>query len=245
MAKDPAFLFYPGDWLGGTMGMSLEEKGAYLELLIMQWNCGRIADAAAKRLVGEPLWNKLAHKFFADGGGLFNKRLELEKEKRKKHSEKQRDNANKRWEKQLSDGNATALPLENENINEDEIVIEIKERGAGKGWNSKPGKEMLEMDLDEVKAGAVKQLFKLSKNHSLTNEELKGLWYAFKIQNFTGENYYASSSKVYSHFINWSKTQIVNGKSNSTTGKNSYHSKTAGQEFFADRLKDKLSNLKP
>ena len=27
MAKDPAFLFYPGDWLGGTMGMTLEEKG--------------------------------------------------------------------------------------------------------------------------------------------------------------------------------------------------------------------------
>lgn len=244
MAKDPAFLFYPGDWLGGTMGMSLEEKGAYLELLIMQWNCGRIADATAKRLVGEQLWHKLAHKFLADGGGLFNRRLELEKEKRKKHSEKQSINAKKRW----NSGNAVALPLEDENENENrnENVIEIKERGGGKGkWNSRPGKEMLEMDLDEVKAGAVKQLFKLSKSHNLTNEELKGLWYAFKIQNFTGENYYASTHKVYSHFINWSKTQIVNGKSNSTTGKNGYHSKTAGQEFFADRLKDKLSNLKP
>lgn len=36
MTKSPAFLFYPGDWLGGTLGMTLEEKGAYMELLILQ-----------------------------------------------------------------------------------------------------------------------------------------------------------------------------------------------------------------
>ena len=35
MAKDPAFLFYPGDWIGGTMGMTFEEKGAYMEILMM------------------------------------------------------------------------------------------------------------------------------------------------------------------------------------------------------------------
>ena len=28
MAKDPAFLFYPNDWLGGTIGMSFEEVRA-------------------------------------------------------------------------------------------------------------------------------------------------------------------------------------------------------------------------
>lgn len=38
MAKDPAFLFYPGDWLGGTMGMSLTQKGAYFHLLMVQFN---------------------------------------------------------------------------------------------------------------------------------------------------------------------------------------------------------------
>lgn len=114
MAKDPAFLFYPGDWLGGTMGMTLEEKGAYLELLIMQWNCGRIANASAKKLVGEELWHRLAHKFSADGSGFFNHRLEHEKEKRKKHSEKQSLNAKKRWHS----GNAVALPLESEDVSE-------------------------------------------------------------------------------------------------------------------------------
>ena len=42
MAKDPAFLFYPNDWLGGTMGMTFEEKGAYMELLMMQFNRGHM-----------------------------------------------------------------------------------------------------------------------------------------------------------------------------------------------------------
>jgi len=38
MAKDPAFLFYPNDYIGGTMGMTFEEKGAYIELLMLQFN---------------------------------------------------------------------------------------------------------------------------------------------------------------------------------------------------------------
>jgi uncharacterized protein YdaU (DUF1376 family) len=38
MAKDPAFLFYPTDWLGGTMGMTFEQKGAYMNFLMLQFN---------------------------------------------------------------------------------------------------------------------------------------------------------------------------------------------------------------
>lgn len=118
MAKDPAFLFYPGDWLGGTIGMSFEEKGAYLELLVMQWNCHRIAEDDAKKLVGAKLWNRLKRKFLHDSDGYFNQRLQDEKDKRKAHSDKQKQNANKRWHKS---GNAMALPLEN--INENGIGI--------------------------------------------------------------------------------------------------------------------------
>jgi len=129
-----------------------------------------------------------------------------EKVKRKKHSEKQSVNAKKRW----GSGNAVALPLENENINEDEIKNVLK-GGVGEKWNTRPGKDFLEMDLDEVKAGAVKELFKFTKNHNLTNSQLKSLWQIFKAQYFTGEKFYQSQNDVYSHFINWSKTQTVNG----------------------------------
>jgi uncharacterized protein YdaU (DUF1376 family) len=211
MAKDPAFLFYPGDWQGGTMYLTHEQKGCYMDLLILQFNQGKFTLAQAKQVIGicfTVAWPMLQQKFKSDGTFFWNDRLNKEIEKRQKFTKSRRDNALGGKNKQEH------MPehMENENRNKDETVIEIQDRGSGKGkWNSKPGKEMLEMDLDETKAGAVKQLFKLSKNHNLTNEELKGLWYAFKIQNFTGESYYASANKVYSHFINWAKTQTVNG----------------------------------
>lgn len=220
MAKDPAFLFYPGDWLGGTMGMTYEEKGAYLELLVMQWNCHRITNDVAKRMLGNELWQKISHKFSKDANGFFNKRLEEEIQKRRKHSEKQRDNANKRWKKDVCDGIANAMPLENENENINEDVF--MDRGVGKGWNVNPGEDEIDLELPDVKAGAVTELFGIAKNHTLTKKELDGLWSIFKRQNFTGVKYYQSVNDVYSHFINWCKNQNINGstthRGNSTTG---------------------------
>ena len=75
MAKDPAFLFYPGDWLGGTIGMTLEEKGAYLELLILQFNRGHMTSHMVGQVVGQ-LWVNVKDKFVQDENGLwYNERL--------------------------------------------------------------------------------------------------------------------------------------------------------------------------
>tara|TARA_R110000868_G_C10949892_1_gene767732 strand:+ start:520 stop:1353 length:834 start_codon:yes stop_codon:yes gene_type:complete len=83
MAKDPAFLFYPNDWIGGTMGMTFEEKGAYMELLMMQFNRGHMTKHMMGHTVGLIL-PKILDKFEIDEDGLyFNKRLEEEKDKRK------------------------------------------------------------------------------------------------------------------------------------------------------------------
>ena len=83
MAKDPAFLFYPNDWIGGTMGMTFEEKGAYMELLMMQFNRGHMTYHMMAHTVGQVL-DKVLDKFEKDDNGLyFNKRLEEEKNKRK------------------------------------------------------------------------------------------------------------------------------------------------------------------
>jgi uncharacterized protein YdaU (DUF1376 family) len=53
MAKDPAFLFYPNDWIGGTMGMTFEEKGAYMEILMMQFNRGHMTSHMVGQTVGQ------------------------------------------------------------------------------------------------------------------------------------------------------------------------------------------------
>ena len=92
MAKDPAFLFYPNDWLGGTMGMTFEEKGAYMELLMLQFNRGHMTKHMIGRTVGQ-LWDNIKDKFMEDSSGLFyNARLEEEQTKRKAYSESRRNN---------------------------------------------------------------------------------------------------------------------------------------------------------
>ena len=83
MAKDPAFLFYPGDWLGGTLGMSFEEKGAYIDLLVLQFNRGHMTSHMIAQIVGQ-IWIKIENKFIQDENGLwYNARLDEEKFKRK------------------------------------------------------------------------------------------------------------------------------------------------------------------
>ena len=92
MAKDPAFLFYPGDWLGGTLGMTLEEKGAYMELLILQFNRGHMTSHMIGHMIGQ-VWENIKDKFEMDEDGkYFNARLDREKEKRKKYSESRKNN---------------------------------------------------------------------------------------------------------------------------------------------------------
>ena len=87
MGKDPAFLFYPGDWLGGTITFSLAQKGAYMDLLMAQFNSGHLSENDIKQVLGadhENLWEgRLKAKFGTDVNGLyFNQRLDLEIQKR-------------------------------------------------------------------------------------------------------------------------------------------------------------------
>lgn len=92
MSKDPAFLFYPNDWLGGTMGMTFEEKGAYMELLMMQFNRGHMTSHMIGQAVGQ-LWDKIQDKFIKDDNGLYyNDRLDIEIEKRRNFCNSRRNN---------------------------------------------------------------------------------------------------------------------------------------------------------
>jgi len=93
MAKDPAFLFYAGDYLGGTMGFTLEQHGAYLLCLLLNFNTGRFTEEQAINVCGaqKKIWDKIKHKFQVDLHGLYyNKRIEEEKKKRISYCESRR-----------------------------------------------------------------------------------------------------------------------------------------------------------
>ena len=133
MAKDPAFLFYPGDWLGGTLGMTLEEKGAYMEVLMLQFNRGHMEGHMCAQVVGQ-LWDKIQHKFKQDEKGLwYNERLEIEKNNRKSFTDSRKNNlkgtnqhTNKTGHKK---GHMTShMENEDENENIDTINIHYSEK---------------------------------------------------------------------------------------------------------------------
>jgi hypothetical protein len=90
--KDPAFLFYSGDFIGGVSEMTMEERGQYITLLCFQHGKGHLSLDFINRVVPN-LSQYVLSKFVKDDKGLFyNERLELEAEKRKKYSESRSNN---------------------------------------------------------------------------------------------------------------------------------------------------------
>lgn len=215
--KDPAFLFYPGDWLGGTLGMSFEEKGAYLEVLVLQWNCHRITSEAAKRLVGEDLWLRIAHKFQVDAKGFFNQRLETEKIKRRKHSEKQTDNANKRWAKKNKSGNATALPLENENINEDKSKNIVLKGVQGENWLDQQGRRWTEVKNKWFEDFRWRE--KICRDTNLSMVQVDKLTQDF-VADLELKDDYKDVPGLKRHFVNWYKKHHNGSKVNGAINPN-------------------------
>jgi uncharacterized protein YdaU (DUF1376 family) len=127
MAKDPAFLFYPGDYVSGTMGMTFEEKGAYMDLLMLQFNRGHMNTHMIQHTIGH-LWDQVKSKFIQDEEGLwYNVRLDYEKDKRKTFTESRRNNIKPKekpkkepsYETHMDSHMDSHMENENENINKD------------------------------------------------------------------------------------------------------------------------------
>jgi hypothetical protein len=133
MSKDPAFLFYPNDWLGGTLGMTFEEKGAYIEILMMQFNRGHMKESMIIQVIGSN-WDYIKSKFIQDELGLwYNVRLESEQIKRKAYSESRRNNkkgknqySNITYDRSYDQHMIGHMENENEDVNKD-IILNKKE----------------------------------------------------------------------------------------------------------------------
>lgn len=95
MAKDPAFLFYPGDYISGTMHLDFECKGAYIDLLMLQFQKDRMTIHMIKHVLGhkyDHIWSHLVDKFSEKDGFFWNERLKLEKELRIKFCKSRKEN---------------------------------------------------------------------------------------------------------------------------------------------------------
>lgn len=129
MAKDPAFLFYPSDFLTGTLFMNNEQIGIYIKLLCSQHQHGGIIDKNSfNYLVGENVLIK--SKFIETETGYYNERLTSEMEKRNKKTNNMSEVAKLVWAKRKEENTivlqkqnkSKAIVIQPVNVNEDIIV---------------------------------------------------------------------------------------------------------------------------
>jgi uncharacterized protein YdaU (DUF1376 family) len=92
MAKDPAFLFYTGDFSTGTQFMTDEQVGKYIRLLMAQHQLGHLKESHVLQIC-KTYDNDVMCKFVKDSNGLwFNERLDNEIVKRKNYSKSRAEN---------------------------------------------------------------------------------------------------------------------------------------------------------
>lgn len=113
--------------------------------------------------------------------------------------------------------------------------------GLRKEFNTMPVPENFNGLPDRTKEAAYELIFR-TQRHKLSDETLIGMWEVFKKQNLTGKKWYANEAGVYSHYINWIKTQKFkeDGKS-IVTNSNKF---TAGANQLLERGKAKLDEIR-
>ena len=95
--RDPAFLFYPADFLVGASGLTMEERGQYITILCLQHQKGRLSEKTIRLSLNLKSLSEISgdviEKFCIDENGLYyNKRLEHEIGKRAKSANASRNN---------------------------------------------------------------------------------------------------------------------------------------------------------
>lgn len=125
MAKRPWFPLYVADWVLATAEMTLEEQGAYIRLLSLQWAEGSISweprrvalklGVSLEHYQAELQAMVEAHFPSCDDGRRRNPRLEMERkiadEVCELLSERGKNGAKKRWQSNKSDASANAQAM--------------------------------------------------------------------------------------------------------------------------------------
>ncbi len=155
MGKDPAFLFYSGDFLCGTMTMTHRQVGVFIRLLCLQHQQGHLSEKSMRSVCrnSDPV---VLNKFLRDGEGLYyNERLEREMGKRRAYSESRRKN-------RTGLSSTYVLHMENENRNRNENKDKGVDKNAADGKQAarrgrKSDLELLEHMMGQGSGGGKKE----------------------------------------------------------------------------------------
>jgi len=82
MSKDPAILFYTGDFLNGCTCLTMEERGQYITILCLQHQLGHLSEKTIRLSLGSVSVDVLNKLQKDSAGNFFNERMEQEMQKR-------------------------------------------------------------------------------------------------------------------------------------------------------------------
>lgn len=147
MAKDPAFLFYPGDASEDTQFMNRLERGAYFDLLKAQKKFRRFTLEQIKKVLGQDFdacWPAIELVLTKDSDGYYIEWVDEKIKAREAFSESRRRNRKKKSSEQ--DMNNISSSSKEDMVNGNGIVIE-NEKKDDLGKPENPFGETLEDDL--------------------------------------------------------------------------------------------------
>lgn len=215
--KDPAFLFYPNDYIGGTMGMTFEQKGAYMDLLMMQFNRGHMTNHMIGQVLGQEggqLWDTIKDKFIIDGEGrYYNQRLEIEQNKRKQFTDSRKNNRNGKNQYTKKEGQVNGhMTSHMENRNEDIIISLSKSSSNESSRLEQQGKPIL-FDFDCVKKRqyleSVYRAVVIIPDFKVSIERFESLSDQFIAEQQLKDEPPRNVQDYKNHFISWMKIQVV------------------------------------
>lgn len=212
MAKDPAFLFYPGDASEDTQFMNRLERGCYFDLLKAQKKFSRFTLDQIKKVLGrdfEACWPALELCLKVEDGKYFIEWISEAIENRKKHSKIQKDRVQKYWDDKKKNqgssepiprnesGNSVELPLENAIENENVIKKENIEGGPGET-------KKLEILNSQI------WIESIAMQKKIPQEEVVGYLEEFLADLVLKEDFGKPVREIKKHFISWLNIQLKN-----------------------------------
>lgn len=255
MAKnDQWFKFHYKKFIMSTQGWSDDEVGAYVRLLINQFDRDGLPDdeKELKKFITtyKKNWPTLSKKFPKCEDGLL--RNDFMAEIRKDRDEKSVKNSiigslGGRPKKEKTETETKPNGFKNKthiySSSLSDSVNDGKEEGVGEEKPLSAKGRFFQFDDPDLKAIPQRHidnsqtLIEIAQKRKLSKEEIMNLFEVFKGQNINGTKYYENSDAVYSHFINWLRKQ----KFENTNGKRNNQSSGSAKQQQYDAV-DKLLN---
>lgn len=215
MSKDPAFLFYTGDFSTGTQFFSDDQVGKYLRLLMAQHQHGHLSENQMK-FICKSYDKDIYDKFSKDSNGkFFNERLEDEIIKRKNFSESRSKNKLGKTKDLIITSKSYDNHMEDEDENKD--INRIKEENEKKMFSKGIVFDLPKLSL--ILQSETTWLESIARKYKCSLIFVRDKILDFINHLETQDEHSKTIPDAKKHYSNWLNIQIQNAKRNPKKGK--------------------------